>query len=265
MKLNNIFLMFFLFQLLNCNNFEKNKDVELKQKIKVLNIGVFHFNGTTDNLDTKYDSNLNKNEIDEICEDISKFKPTIICVEELYSNTDELNKVYIKFKKNKPISSYKNNEILELGFKIAKKMNLAKIYCIDDDMGYDYKKIEKIAEKTKSYFFLREYNKTINTEGLNLKKTILELNKKNSYTFLINQNANLFTHVYSSNKKYEGADEASKFYQRNLRMYSNLNKIEVEENDRILIISGVTHAAFFDLFLSGSPKYEMVDLGEYIK
>lgn len=38
----------------------------------------------------------------------------------------------------------------------------------------------------------------------------------------------MLTHA-GTKYNFEGADEAAKYYQRNLRMYSNLNRIELKE------------------------------------
>lgn len=64
---------------------------------------------------------------------------------------------------------------------------------------------------------------------------------------------------------FEGADEAAKYYQRNLRMYSNLNRIELDEDDRVFILMGASHTAFFRDFMSRDPKYKMVDTFKYLR
>jgi hypothetical protein len=93
----------------------------------------------------------------------------------------------------------------------------------------------------------------------------LKLKNHNQYLdFLIAVNADMLTHV-GSNKGFEGADQAAKYYQRNLRMYSNLNRLELNERDRIFILMGASHTAFFRDFISRSPKYKMVNTFDYLK
>ena len=62
-----------------------------------------------------------------------------------------------------------------------------------------------------------------------------------------------------------GADEAAKYYQRNLRMYSNLNRIELNQDDRVFILMGASHTAFFRDFMSRNPKYKMVNTFKYLR
>ena len=64
---------------------------------------------------------------------------------------------------------------------------------------------------------------------------------------------------------FEGADEAAKYYQRNLRIYSNLNRIPMTNEDRVFILSGGSHTAFLNEFMKRSPKYEVVNTMDYLK
>ena len=93
---------------------------------------------------------------------------------------------------------------------------------------------------------------------------IQSINTPGFMDFLINENADILTHI-GTGSGFEGADEAAKFYQRNLRMYSNLNRIQVDEQDRIFILMGGTHTAFFNTFLRRSPKYQLVDVSPYLR
>ena len=81
---------------------------------------------------------------------------------------------------------------------------------------------------------------------------------------MITVNADILTHA-ATESKFEGADEAAKYYQRNLRMYTNLNRIDLKSSDRVFILMGASHTAFFRDFISRSPKYIMVDTFEYLK
>ena len=77
-------------------------------------------------------------------------------------------------------------------------------------------------------------------------------------------NADIMTHVGTA-EGFEGADESAKYYQRNLRMYSNLNRIKLNKDDRVFILLGASHTAFFRDFINRSPKYEMVNTFDYLK
>ena len=76
-------------------------------------------------------------------------------------------------------------------------------------------------------------------------------------------NADILTHA-GTKDAFEGADEAALFYKRNLRMYSNLNRIHLDKEDRVFILMGAAHTAFFRDFISRSPKYTMVNTFDFL-
>ncbi len=76
----------------------------------------------------------------------------------------------------------------------------------------------------------------------------LKLTNRDKYLdFLLTINADILTHV-GTKDGFEGADEAAKLYQRNLRMYSNFNRISLDKDDRVFILMGATHTAFQGLY-----------------
>jgi hypothetical protein len=81
---------------------------------------------------------------------------------------------------------------------------------------------------------------------------------------MITANADILTHV-GTNNNFEGADEAAKYYQRNLRMYTEMNRLKIKQTDRVFILLGASHTAFFRDFISRSPKYKMVKTLEFLK
>ena len=101
-------------------------------------------------------------------------------------------------------------------------------------------------------------------EDSDLLDRLKQVNHDQFLDFLIAVNADMLTHI-GTNDGFEGADEAAKYYQRNLRMYSNLNRLKLNEDDRVFILMGASHTAFFRDFISRSPKYKMVDTFKFLK
>lgn len=145
-----------------------------------------------------------------------------------------------------------------------------KIYGIDEQetgkynyrLGYQLK--NQVDSTTYKSFISTFIEKLKNGDNLSVKEKLIDYNKESTLQDLITANADILTHVSTANN-FEGADEAAKYYRRNLRMYSNLNQIPLAENDKVLIISGATHAAFFSEFLKRSPKYQIVNVFDYLK
>jgi len=48
-------------------------------------------------------------------------------------------------------------------------------------------------------------------------------------------------------------------------MFANLNYVPITKDDRIFILMGATHTAYFKDFLRRSPKFKEVNALQYLK
>ncbi len=241
-------------------------------KIPVLNFATFHMGGTSDANSAEFDENNRKNQEDarEIASMLAEFKPTIVCVEVPLDRNAALDSVFQAYLQNGNPSTY-YGEVGMVAFEIAKISQLERLYGIDHKMDYNYMIGEEI-DNTIDPVTYQEYTENpfkttpgiaINEDSLSLLDRLKLMNQPEYLNFLIEINADILTHVGTENN-FEGADEAAKYYQRNLRMYSNLNRIPKDSTDRIFLIMGGSHTAFFNDFMRRSPKYELVDVFEYL-
>ncbi len=253
-------------------NAQVNDNLKSEHPIPVLNMGTFHMGYTSDASTTEFDEHNSKNKemIHEVARALAAFKPTVIIVEQLPESNESLNKSYQEYLTN-PNKVFKNpNEITLLAFELGRLTNVDKLYGIDYSEGYNY----MIAQKVGRYNDKQLYDDYMTAcfkvldEGEKKMRDVKQMlyfnNKKEVFDALINLNADMLTHVSSSGKS-EGADEAAKFYHRNLVMYSNLNQIPLTKDDRVFILMGGTHTAFFNMWLERSPKYELVNTLDYLE
>lgn len=242
------------------------------QKIEVLNFATFHMGKTPDAVKVSFDpkSAKSQNEVFEIAKLLSEFKPTVICVELLPADNEKIQNDYQNFLKDKNYKTSYEGEVSLLAYQIAKIAHVKNIYGIDEqETGYyNYRIGEQLQNQvdhvTYKRFMPSLIEKFKKQESMSVKEKLIDFNKESTLQDLITANADILTYV-STSKNFEGADEAAKFYRRNLRMYSNFNQIPLSENDKVLIISGATHAAFFSEFLKRSPKYQLVNVFDYLK
>lgn len=240
--------------------------------IPVLNVATFHMGKTSDANSTEFDEHNLKNqlEVKKIAKLLAEFKPTIIVIEDLPQNDSLRNLYYQQYVKN-PKLKFKNPDERELlAYEVGRLSGAKKIYGIDFKENYNYRieyfvpnKIDKTT--TSDYWKLLDENEKKNPEEGIPFSDLFKLNNHPQYLeSLININADMLTYV-STKGKSEGADEAAKFYHRNLVMFSNLNQIQVAKDDRIFILMGGTHTAFFNDFLNRSPKYKVENVFKYLK
>ncbi len=238
--------------------------------IAVLNMGTFHMGFTTDANKTEFDEHNvdNVKQVHAIAKMIAEFKPTVILVEALPENNESLQKAYAEYVKN-PAMKFKNpSEIELLAYELGRLSGTKRIYGVDYKQKYNYMVGNTIDFKDTAT--LNGYMRMLDVIGVQYpedKMTVLDhlriSNHPQYLDMLMNINADILTHI-STEGKWEGAEEAAKFYHRNLVMYSNINQIELDKNDRVFILMGATHTAFFNMWLQRSPKYQPVSVYDYI-
>jgi hypothetical protein len=252
---------------------ENSSNIEFK-KIPILNFGTFHMGETADLNKTEFDENDKKNQLSvkEIAAKLALFRPTVIIVETPPSYDKKLQAEYTDFIVNPKMVFKDPSEIELLAYEIGRISGTKQIYGIDHKMGYNYLIGDEIVNAIDSVWYTKYYKNPLEFHPeVNIKQDNLSLLDKlkltnhNEYLdFLIAVNADMLSTAGTVNG-FEGADEAAKYYQRNLRMYSNLNRLNLTTNDRVFIIMGASHTAFFRDFISRSPKYKMVNTFDYLK
>lgn len=251
---------------------ELNVDLKFEDAVPVLNLGTFHMGYTPDATTTEFDEHDEKNisEVHKIAKAIAAYKPTIIIVETLPEDNEALETSYREYLKDPEMKFENPSEIELLAFEVGRLSKTSRIYGIDFQKGYNYRLASQLENSMDSstYFkymaMLDKLEKQYPTENMTLLEQFIVMNDPRYQDILININADMLTHVSTKNNA-EGADEAAKFYHRNLVMYSNLNQIEVTGEDRIFILMGGTHTAFFRMWLERSPKYNPIDVSMFLK
>jgi hypothetical protein len=243
-------------------------------KIAILNFGTFHFGLTNDANTTEFDEHDQNNQAQahQIAEKLSAFKPTVILVEHTPENNEKLNKQYQDYLKNPAMPFENPSEVELLAFEVGRLAGVQRMYGIDHQMAYNYNIGNEIENAIDSVWHNQYYKDPFifypevepDQSKLSLFEKLKQTNHNQYLDFLMAVNADMLTHA-GTPAGFEGADEAAKFYQRNLRMYSNLNRIELAKTDRVFILMGASHTAFFRDFIGRSPKYEMVNTFDYLK
>lgn len=282
MKSVKIYLILFgVIFLLSCN--QKNSDnskanhqgeEQFPEKIQVLNFGTFHMGFTTDANKEEFDEHDRKNQqrVHAIAEKLTDFDPTVILVEQEPKYNEKVQREYSNYVNN-PDTVFQNpSEIELLAYELGRLSGTERIYGIDHKMGYNYRIGHQIDNEIDSTWYYRYYQDplkhypSVNTDrdSLSLLNKLKLTNNDRYLDFLMAVNADMLTHA-GTKDGFEGADEAAKYYQRNLRMYSNLNRINLSEEDRVFILMGASHTAFFRDFMSRDPKYKMVNTFKYLR
>lgn len=253
------------------------------KKIEVLTLGSFHFafrnldlikTSTEDQIDVlepKY-----QKEIEEIAERIAKFKPTIIAIERDPIKQAKYDSLYNKYLEG----NYKlgRNEEEQIGFRVAKMMKLKTLYCVND-WGNNYETLNPVLEgkdslenkKFMNYFYkcadtIKQYypKQIFKTKGI--RAELIQKNESNNIkldfgTYLIG----IFKYETKDNEFFGPDFVTGWWFNRNLRIFRNIQKIKAKPTDRILVIFGAGHMNLLNSFFDASPEYKLLKVNNYLK
>lgn len=235
-------------------------------KIKVLNFGTAHLSMTTDANSAMIDLKDPKEmaELKKLVQRIAEFKPTVIFLEMDAENNEYVRETYENYKMDQSNRLNYSDEMNLIGLEVGRLSGTTRIYGIDSSLGFDYPSLVELAHKNKadSLFVSDMMASYVKVNQLKLQVHFAEINTPaykmrtfDFYNFLATQH---------TKDNYEGAIEIAKFYERNLRMYSNLNSVPLTKEDRVFILTGATHTAYLDIFIGNSEKFELVNPDIYI-
>lgn len=242
--------------------------------IPVLNVGTFHMGYTPDVNSIEFDEHNNENirQVHEIAKKIAMFKPTIILVEQESYKNPRIAASYTEYLKNPKMKFDKPTEIELLAYEVGRLSGAKQIFGIDYQKDYYYPLYYALKnqqdtityKKYEELFSLNEEKNNINEGKMSVAELLWLKNQPDYLDAMINYNADLLTTI-SVNGYPLGAEQAAKFYERNLWMFANMNNVPITKDDRIFILMGATHTAFFKDFLRRSPKFKEVNSLEYLK
>ena len=245
-------------------------------KTKVLVVGSFHFDYP--NLDAykteKGDqvdvlSPQTAKEVTELINYIKKFKPTKIAIEAW--PTWNANQKLIEYKEGKHTD--KRDERYQIAMRMAKELNLNELYSIDaesvlDDLQKRFEKKDSLYFKNLSdgYDFLsndpisKQYDGFYKNSKPKNFKSLLDLfkyiNSKEYHQY--EYGAYLSGDFYL--RKHDGADMLALYwYNRNLRMFRNIQNIPHTSEDKILVVVGNGHASVLRQLFTSSPEFEYTE------
>lgn len=252
------------------------------QKTEVLTLGTFHFEfrnldvsktalpDQIDVLQPKY-----QKEIKDIVRRIAAFKPTIIAIERdpvLQVKYDSLYNKYL-------LGEYTlgKDELEQIGFRLARQFGLKTLNCVND-WGNNYKYIDSVLKsldstalnRFKDYFYHHPdtsemfFNKNLFKEKGILADLINRNDERNQEKDLGNYLIGIFKYQLDDNSFFGTDFTTGWWFNRNLRIFRNIQKINARPTDRILVIFGAGHMNLLNLFFKASPEYSLLKVNDYL-
>lgn len=255
---------------------------KINHPVEIMTLGVFHFAyPNQDVFQTTEENQIDvlkdpwQLEIQAIAKAIEEFKPTVIAVERDPSRQQFTDSLYKEYRGGRWDLS--KSEIYQLGFRIAANMELDKVYCVDD-MGIHYTEILEIfGNETRMAAFedfymnspYREYS-LARMDGREKVSSIAEELVYINHPDIINKSLSYYLfHPFQYEEEagdFTGVDfETGRWFNRNLRIFRNVQRIPVGPEDRILLIIGSEHLNLLNYFFEISAEYRFVSPLPYLE
>jgi len=255
-------------------------------KPAVLLLGVFHFAGEqvdANNIPSELRIDMlsaeRQQQVKRLVDDLAKFAPTKIVFEgspKFQARYDSLYQAYLQDKLvAKP--TFMADEAVQIGFRLAKKLGLKTLYPVDaqsfsfrlspKDSVLTFEKYKTQTDISFAYWEKRYDEEDAYSDTLAFRSTTQQylkyLNTPKVQARAIGRW--LITTKRGSNTEPIGADGfITRYFNRNLRIYSNIQRIVDRKDDRILVIYGATHLYFLKTIFEASPEFKLEDVLKYL-
>jgi hypothetical protein len=259
-----------------------------RPKMPVLLLGVFHFAGeqvdaNTTPLDLRVDmlSAARQKQIAQLVRKLAQFKPTKIVVESPPQRQMALDSAYAAYRAGRLSDSrwlQTSDEQVQLAFRLASMLSHDRVYAAnappftfslnarDSVLTYEKYKDQPIPaaeEWDHVYDALSAYADTLKAR-LPLNEYLAYLNAPRVQARSIGRW--LVATKRGSNDEPVGADGfITRYFNRNVRIYSNVQRIATSPDDRILVIYGATHMYMLKQLFGASPEFTLKDIQPYLK
>lgn len=249
---------------------------ESKHKTKILLIGTIHFE--TPHLDTfelKTDDFLapkRQKELEELTEILKRTNADKVMIEKPFNQQSKTDSLYNAYSQNKYKLTVSERE--QIGFRLAKKLNLKQINCVDIFYGMKHDSLVSVTAKEKNQLYLLN---ELGTTANNFMREIDGVTKRNSITGilkyinrkeLLQKNLSLYLKYIvkvGAGENYIGAESVSDWYLRNLAVYANIIT-QIKPNDKyVVLIFGQGHIPILKHLLQNNDDFEVVDVNSVLK
>ncbi len=184
-------------------------------------------------------------EIAQLIEVLKRFHPTKIAIE-ADVGSQRVEQEYSDYLAGKYTLS--RNEIDQIGYRLAKDLGHHAVYPVDEEGEFPYYRVLNYA---KANGLKEKFDSMQANTGVRVKEqgdflgshTVLEtLEYMNSDSMVAKDVASYYAYVpFGDPYDYAGPDLLALWFQRNIRIYSNIVKLIESPNDRILVIYGAGH------------------------
>lgn len=233
---------------------------------QVLVVGAYHMsNPRLDAVNLTADDVLapkRQREIDQLAAKLAAFRPTKVAVEISYGRDSVSNSLYQRYLAG--THALDRTEMQQLGFRIAKAAGLPRIHGVDYDLDVNLASVMVWAlthGQPELASAAQSLSARLLSEADSMMKhaTVTEI-----ITTLNSARADSAQGIYlaalrvGADTSYPGANAAARWYERNLKIASNILRVIDSPTDRVLVIIGAAHGPILRELLERVPGVRLV-------
>ena len=247
--------------------------VEADDRVAVLLLGSYHMsNPGADRFNLEADDVLSPGRQEEmlrVVERLSSFAPTRVAIESPWGDTVSTARYRAYLAGEKELSRQEEEQI---GFRLAAAMDHETVYPVDVRIGLPDERLASVLEAAPElgqYMAgLEEYGEWAMatmaewlTEG-SVGEMLYRMNTPEAIAWADRGYLEFFLPLVVDDD-YGGAEFVAAWYERNLKIFSNLHRIS-EPGDRVLVIYGAGHIPHLRYFVTLSPYFCLEDPLPYL-
>lgn len=243
-------------------------------RIEVMLVGTYHMaNPGQDLFNVEADDVLTpkrQREIDEVVDRLAAFRPTRVVVEAMWGDTTAPSRYHAYRAGDHQLS---RNEREQIGFRLAARMVLPTVHGIDVRGEFPFGPVRELA--------LSDSTLTPHLEGLQrfgeaavsaigewlskgtIGETLHRLNTPGTIDRSHEGYLRYFLPVVKGDDD-AGATLLAEWYERNIRTFANLHRMDLEPHDRIVVVYGAGHVPILRQLTADSPYFCVEDPLPYL-
>jgi hypothetical protein len=234
-------------------------------------------------------------EIIEVVERLAAFQPTKVAVERSLQERPEIDRDYGAYLEDR--FELPGDEVYQLGFRLAKRLGHDRIYCVNawdryyepaidieahvGEHGLDRAYLNELLSPHTPEAYAREHGQEHllsewqprfealyrhsdqRKPQLGLREILLQTNAEEA---ILRGHGHYLVDRFKVGEEgaYPGVDWVTAWYNRNLRIFANLQRITESPEERLLLIIGGGHLAILRHCALASPEYDLVEVHEFL-
>jgi hypothetical protein len=256
------------------------------ERAQILLLGTFHFDDRgLDSYKPEFPwdplTAAHQREIEDVVERLARYRPTRIALEWPAGRQAALDSAYEAYVSGR--AELASNERQQIGFRLARRLGHDRVYAVDAPartyfpemtqaqyqdavaelmVGADPALLRRQEDLDRRYAALHRFDDSLKTT-MPLRRYLLRENAPDELRMSHGE------YLYGSfhlgrDDDYLGPDMRTSWYNRNLRIFHNLQRITASPADRLLLLIGAGHVPILRHAAEASPEYQLVEVAEYL-